>query len=94
MCYAVRKYYNIRSCHVVCFTYVGMRLGLLKERRFRVYEIRMLRNIFGPKRNKVTAYSRKMRNELHIQVLKLYEIMKRRNEINLYRYNFCNLYEG
>jgi hypothetical protein len=41
---------------------MGMRLGLSKERGFRAFEIRELRKIFGPKRNNVPAYWRKLGN--------------------------------
>ena len=34
-----------------------------KERRLRVFENRVLRKIFGPKRNKVTGGWRKLHNE-------------------------------
>jgi hypothetical protein len=42
-------------------------LTLRKEHRLRVFEIRVLRRIFGPKRDEVTAEWRKIHNEkLHI----------------------------
>ena len=34
-----------------------------KERRLRVFENRVLRRVFGPKRDKVTGQWRKLRNE-------------------------------
>ena len=34
-----------------------------EERRLRVYENRLLRKVFGPKRNEVTGEWRKLRNE-------------------------------
>jgi len=38
-------------------------LTLREERRLRVFENRVLRRIFGPKRNKVTGEWKKIRNE-------------------------------
>ena len=38
-------------------------LALREERRLRVMENRMLRRIFGPKRNEVTGEWRKLHNE-------------------------------
>ena len=43
-----------------CETWV---LTLRKERRLRVFEIRVLRRIFGPKRDEVTVEWRKLHNE-------------------------------
>jgi hypothetical protein len=37
-----------------------------KERKLRVFENRVLRRIFGPKRNEVTGEWRKLHNEEHI----------------------------
>jgi hypothetical protein len=36
-----------------------------EEHRLRVFENRVLRRIFGPKRERVTGGSRKLNNELH-----------------------------
>jgi hypothetical protein len=38
-------------------------LALREERRLRVFENRVLRRIFGPKRDKVTGEGRKLHNE-------------------------------
>ena len=38
-------------------------LTLRKERRLKVFEIRVLRRIFGPKRDEVTGEWRKIQNE-------------------------------
>ena len=38
-------------------------LALREERRLRVYEKRLLRRIFGPKRDEVTAEWKKLHNE-------------------------------
>jgi hypothetical protein len=40
-----------------------MRVTLREEHRLRVFENRVLRRIFGPKRDKVTGEWRKLRNE-------------------------------
>jgi hypothetical protein len=52
---------------------MGAKLGLLtlrKEHRLRVFENRVLRRIFGPKRYEVTGGWRKLHNEgLHNSVL-------------------------
>ena len=38
-------------------------LTLREERRLRVFENRVLRRVFGPKRDEVTGYCRKRQNE-------------------------------
>jgi len=40
-------------------------LTLWEERRLRVFENRVLRRIFGPRRDEVTGEWRKLRNEEH-----------------------------
>jgi hypothetical protein len=40
-------------------------LTLREEHRLRVFETRVLRRIFGPKRDEVTGEWRKLHNELH-----------------------------
>ena len=40
-----------------------MSLALREERRLRVFENRVLRRIFGPKREEVTGECRKLHNE-------------------------------
>jgi hypothetical protein len=44
---------------------MGVKLGLslTEERRLRVFENRMLRKLFGPKRDEVTGEWRKLYNE-------------------------------
>jgi hypothetical protein len=52
--------------HLCC---VGVKLGvtLRKDHRLRVFENRVMRRIFGPKRDEVTGEWRKLHNvELHI----------------------------
>jgi hypothetical protein len=45
---------------------MGVKLGLPHNNRLRVFEIRVLRGIFGPMGEKVTGYCRKLDNgELH-----------------------------
>jgi hypothetical protein len=41
-------------------------LTLRKESRLRIFENRVLRRIFGPKRNEVTGEWRKLHNELNL----------------------------
>jgi hypothetical protein len=51
--------------HIRCFISVS-REGLREEHRLRVFENRVLRGIFGPKRGAVTGEWRKLHNgELH-----------------------------
>jgi hypothetical protein len=45
------------------YGYATWSLTLREERRLRVFENRMLRRIFGPKRDKVTREWRKLHNE-------------------------------
>ena len=45
---------NVRSLY---------RAGSLEERRLRVFENRVLRRVFGPKRDEVTGEWRKLHNE-------------------------------
>jgi hypothetical protein len=48
---------------VVLYGYETCSLTLRKEHRLRVFEIRMLRTIFGPKRDEVKGDWRKLHNE-------------------------------
>ena len=48
---------------VVLYGYETWSLTLREERRLRVFENRVLRRIFGPKRDKVTGEWRKLHNE-------------------------------
>jgi len=50
------------SFHVSC-GYKSWSLTLRDERRLRVFEDRVLRKIFGSKRDEVTGYWRKLHNE-------------------------------
>jgi prepilin signal peptidase PulO-like enzyme (type II secretory pathway) len=43
--------------------YIIIRLKMREERRLKVFENRMLRRIFGPKRDRVTGEWRKLHNE-------------------------------
>jgi hypothetical protein len=45
------------------YGYETWSLTLREERRFRAFENRVLRRIFGPKRNEVTGEWRKLHNE-------------------------------
>jgi hypothetical protein len=53
---------------VVFYGYETCSLTLWEEYRFRVYEIRMLRKLFGPKRGEVTGGWRRLHNEEHHNV--------------------------
>jgi hypothetical protein len=62
------KNLKIRICktiilHVVLYGCETWSLTLREEHRLRVFENRVLRRIFGPKRNEVTVEWRKMHNE-------------------------------
>jgi len=48
---------------VVLYGYETWSLTLREERRLRVFENRVLRKVFGPKRNEVTGDWRKLHNE-------------------------------
>ena len=48
---------------VVLYGYETWSLTLREERRLRVFENRVLRRIFGPKRDKVTGEWRKLHNK-------------------------------
>jgi hypothetical protein len=52
------------------------RITLGEEHKLRVLEIRMLGNLFGPKREEVTGYWRKLHNEELHDVYLLPDIFK------------------
>ena len=58
----LKKYRNI-ILPVVLYRCEIWSLTLREERRLRVFENRVLRRIFGPKRNEVTGNWRKLHNE-------------------------------
>ena len=57
------KIYRTVILPVVLYGCEAWSLTLRNERRLRVYENRMLRRIFGPKRDEVTGEWRKLHNE-------------------------------
>ena len=57
------KIYRTISLPVVLYGCETGSLTLREERRLRVYENRLLRKVFGPKRNEVTGEWRKLHNE-------------------------------
>jgi hypothetical protein len=57
------KIYRIIILHDVLYGCETWSLTLKEERRLRVFENRVLRGIFGPKRNEVTGVWRKRYNE-------------------------------
>jgi len=69
MCYSKKtKNINIRMYRnklwpVVLYGYETWLLTLREERRLRVFENKVLRRIFGPKRDEVTRERRKLNNE-------------------------------
>jgi hypothetical protein len=57
------KIYRTIILPVVLYGCETWSLTLREERRLRVYEVRVLRRVFGPKRDEVTAEWRKLHNE-------------------------------
>jgi len=57
------KIYRTTILHVVLYGCETWSLTLREERRLRVFENRVFRRIFGPKRDEVTGEWRKLRNE-------------------------------
>jgi hypothetical protein len=57
------KIYRTIILHVVLYGCVAWSLTLREERRLRVFENRVLRRVFGPKRDEVTGEWRKLHNE-------------------------------
>jgi hypothetical protein len=55
-------------------------LTLRDERRLSVFENRVLRRIFGSKRNEVTGEYRKLHNEEFVILKKSYRVIKSRME--------------
>jgi len=65
--FAIQKFkikkYRIITLPVVLYGCETWSLTLREERRLRVFENRVLRRIFGPKRDEVTGEWRKLHNE-------------------------------
>ena len=57
------KIYRTIILPVVLYGCETWSLTVLEERRLRVFENRVLRRIFGPKRGKITGEWRKLHNE-------------------------------
>jgi len=57
------KMYRIIILPVILYGCESWSLTLREERRLRVFENRVLRSIFGPKRDEVTLEWRKLHNE-------------------------------
>jgi len=57
------RIYRIKILPVVLYGCETLSLVLREERRLRLFENRVLRSIFGHKRDKVTGEWRKLRNE-------------------------------
>jgi len=66
---AIQKYYYLgtQNCNSACYLYgcETWSLTLREERRLRMFENKVLRRLFGPKRDEVTGEGRK----LHIRSL-------------------------
>jgi len=61
--YFKMKIYRTIMLHVSCYGYETWLLTLREERRLRMSENRLMRGIFGPKRDEVTRECRKLHNE-------------------------------
>jgi hypothetical protein len=59
----MKKIYRIIILPVVVYGCETWSLTLREKRRLRVFENRLLRRIFGPKRDEVTGECRKLHNE-------------------------------
>jgi hypothetical protein len=57
------KIYKTIILHVVLYGCETLSLTLTEERKLRVFENRVIRRIFGPKRDEVTGGWRKLHNE-------------------------------
>jgi hypothetical protein len=57
------RIYKTIILSVVLQGYKAWSLTLREEHRLRVFEIRVLRKVFGPKRDEVTGEDRKLQNE-------------------------------
>jgi hypothetical protein len=57
------SYINVAIPHIALCGFETWSLVLREERRLRMFENRMLRRIFGPKRDEVTTEWRKLHNE-------------------------------
>ena len=57
------KIYRTIILPIVLYGFETWSLTLREERRLRVFETRMLRRVFGPKRDEVTGEWRKFHNE-------------------------------
>ena len=62
--FATKKFKDIQNYKFACFLYgcETWSLALKEERRVRVFEDKVLRRIFGPKRDEVTRKWRKLHN--------------------------------
>ena len=65
------KIYRTIILPVVLYGYETWSLTLMEERRLRVFENRVLRRVFGPKRDEVTGEWRQLHNE---ELMDLYSL--------------------
>ena len=70
------KIYGTIILPVVLYGCESWSLTLREERRLRVFENRVLRRVFGPKRDKVTEEWRKLHNEEHSDLYSLPNIVR------------------
>jgi len=72
------KLYRTRILPVVLYGCETWSLTLREERRLRVFENRVLRRIFGPKRDEVAGEWRKLHNDLYFSPNIVWVIKSRR----------------
>jgi hypothetical protein len=83
------RIYNTIILPVVLYTCKTWSLTLREERRLRVFENRVLRRIFGPKRDKVTGGWRKLHNK---ELRDLYSSPRIIRMIKLRRMKWAEMY--
>ena len=61
----MRRIYKYRALNIYIYIYIYIYITwtLREERRLKVFENRVMRRIFGPKRDEVTGEWRKLHNE-------------------------------
>jgi hypothetical protein len=71
------KIYKTTILPMVLYVYETWSLTLREEHRLRVFENRMLRRIFGPKRDEVTGGWRRLHKEESCMVYTLHPVLLR-----------------
>jgi hypothetical protein len=72
----IRIYKTLLILRAVLYGYETWPLTLKEEHRLRVFENRVMRKIFGPKRDAVTGEWRKVHNEEHCNLYSLPSIIR------------------